>query len=85
MAKYAVGLACEADGEVCRADSGRADMQDVGGGLEVAEGAELADEGPVDTGLGVFDLEPARGVLTAVFVRAPRKTRGSFRMRYHEP
>ena len=47
------GLAGEADGEVGFADAGRSDEQHVGGGLEVAAGAELVDQLAVDAGLGV--------------------------------
>ena len=35
------------------ADTGRADQQNVGGGLDVAARAELGEEGTVDAGLGV--------------------------------
>ena len=35
------------------ADAGRSDQQDVGGGVEVAVGGEVADQGVVDAGLGV--------------------------------
>ena len=42
-------LAGEADGEVGLADAGRADQQHVGGGLEVAAGAELVRSGARST------------------------------------
>jgi hypothetical protein len=43
----------ETDREVGFADTGRPDQQHVGGGLDVAAGAELVDQLAVDAGLGI--------------------------------
>jgi hypothetical protein len=57
------GPAGQPDGKVGLAGAGRADEQDVGGGVEVAAGGQLGDQRLVDGGLGVVVevLEGGRG------------------------